>query len=111
MFCNIVSNHLGGQEDVASNEQFFDFKWKEIQRLGLAGFCTEISDSCREDCLDLADEISKAFKGLQNVKTVSLFYYLNSVQPVFPASSSVVSPRSQQIVVMGRDSHLICSYL
>ena len=50
---SILSFHHSVQEQIASNEEFFDFKWKEIQRLGLAGFITEIN-TC---CLDLVDEV------------------------------------------------------
>ena len=52
---SILAFHNSVQEQIASHEEVYDFKWKEIQRLGLAGFVTE-TGTC---CLDLADEISK----------------------------------------------------
>ena len=48
---SVLSFHHSVQEEIATNEQFFQYKWQEIQRLGLAGFVTEIN-TC---CLDLAD--------------------------------------------------------
>lgn len=52
---SILSFHNSVQTQIASHEELYDFKWGEIQRLGLAGFVTETGDCC----LDLADEISK----------------------------------------------------
>merc|ERR1711936_323408 len=51
---SILSFHHSVQEEIATNEQFFQYKWQEIQRLGLAGFVTEIN-TC---CLDLADQVT-----------------------------------------------------
>ena len=50
-----MSFHNSVLTEVATHEQLYDYKWKEIQRLGIAGFVTETGDCC----LDLADEISK----------------------------------------------------
>jgi hypothetical protein len=40
---------------VTSHADYYDLRWGEIQRLGIAGFVTE-TNGC---CIDLADEISK----------------------------------------------------
>merc|ERR1719300_895457 len=52
---SILAFHNSVQTQIASHEEVYDFKWQEIQRLGIAGFVTETGDCC----LDLADEISK----------------------------------------------------
>ena len=52
---SILSFHNSVQEQVTSHSELYDFKWKEIQRLGIAGFVTETGDCC----LDLADEVTK----------------------------------------------------
>ena len=52
---SILSFHNSVQEQVTSHSELYDFKWKEIQRLGIAGFVTETGDCC----LDIADEVTK----------------------------------------------------
>ena len=54
-FRSVLAFHNSVQTQIGSHEQVYDWKWQEIQRLGLAGFVTE-TGGC---CLDLADEITK----------------------------------------------------
>jgi len=52
---SVLAFHKSVSTDITSHEDFWDFKWKEIQRLGVAGFITE-TNSC---CLDTMDELGK----------------------------------------------------
>jgi len=52
---SVLSFHNSVQEQVTSHEDYYDLRWGEIQRLGIAGFVTETGDCC----LDLADEMTK----------------------------------------------------
>ena len=55
IFRSVLAFHNSVQTQIGSHEEVYDWKWAEIQRLGVAGFVTE-TGSC---CLDLADEIGK----------------------------------------------------
>jgi len=52
---SVLAFHNSVQEQVTSHEDYYDLRWGEIQRLGIAGFVTESGDCC----LDLADEMTK----------------------------------------------------
>jgi len=52
---SVLSFHNSVQDQVTSHADYYDLRWGEIKRLGIAGFVTETGDCC----LDLADEISK----------------------------------------------------
>ena len=52
---SVLAFHNSVQTEIGTHEEVYDWKWAEIQRLGLAGFVTE-TGTC---CLDLADEIGK----------------------------------------------------
>merc|ERR1719481_223307 len=52
---SVLAFHNSVQSQVTSHEDYYDLRWGEIQRLGIAGFVTETGDCC----LDLADEMTK----------------------------------------------------
>jgi len=52
---SVLSFHNSVQDQVTSNEDYYNLRWGEIQRLGIAGFIAETFPCC----LDLADEMTK----------------------------------------------------